>query len=248
MNKWYGSIYLITNKVNGKYYVGQTIYLLKDRLVNHFSWARSGYNTIFSHAIRKHGEKNFVIEELCRCPDKDSLNKSEIFFIWFLASHLRSFGYNQTMGGTGGRMTPEVIARIVEKLKSRPSKPHTEATKLKISKILTGKVRTSEMRLNISRIQTGTKRGPQTKEHRLAISKSLMGHPPTGKPWSEEHKQKFITARKGHEVSEETKSKISQTLTGKTQSAESKQKISETMKLVWAKRKKDWNGSTSGTK
>ena len=106
-------IYLITCLVNGKYYVGQTVGTLKTRWSCHVSHAL-GYcnNTILPRAIRKYGPENFKMEVLCECPDQDSLDKAEIFFVWLLAANKRSFGYNITEGGKGaGSALKEMAAK-----------------------------------------------------------------------------------------------------------------------------------------
>lgn len=66
-------IYKITNKINGKLYVGQTIRPLKRRIWNHL--CKTG--TAISSALRKYGIENFVIEEIDRAETKEELNKKE---------------------------------------------------------------------------------------------------------------------------------------------------------------------------
>lgn len=92
-----GFIYKITNKVNGKIYIGQTITPVKNRMYKHYSQARTGKNiTGIDAAIRKYGEENFEVEQLVECPNED-LNEQEQFYI----SKYKSFenGYNLTIGG-----------------------------------------------------------------------------------------------------------------------------------------------------
>ncbi len=93
-------IYLITNKINGKYYVGQTINSVDLRWKQHISVALNGGDSYFGLAIRQHTPENFIVETLCECPDRDSLNKTEKFFIEFLASNKECFGYNSKGGGS----------------------------------------------------------------------------------------------------------------------------------------------------
>jgi hypothetical protein len=50
----YGRIYLITNTVNGKVYVGKTIGELRRRWSQHIKVAKKGSPTHFSNAIRKY--------------------------------------------------------------------------------------------------------------------------------------------------------------------------------------------------
>ena len=91
-----GRIYLITNKINNKKYVGKTIKSLSTRFYNHLYASKNGSTTYFHKALRKYGEDNFIIEELDRC-NIDILGEKEIEWISSLKPE-----YNQTLGGDGG--------------------------------------------------------------------------------------------------------------------------------------------------
>jgi group I intron endonuclease len=75
-----GKIYKITNKLNGKIYVGQTIKSLEDRFQKHCcgTSAKDKYhfNMAIKKAIRKYGKDNFTIELI----EKDA-------FIQFLSTN-----------------------------------------------------------------------------------------------------------------------------------------------------------------
>jgi transposase-like protein len=90
-----GIIYKITNKVNGKSYIGQTRFTLEFRWRQHL---HKKDNTYFHNAIRKYGAENFTKEILEEC-DVDKLNSREIFYI----AKYNTFkeGYNLTIGGEG---------------------------------------------------------------------------------------------------------------------------------------------------
>lgn len=84
-------IYKITNILNSKVYIGQTVNLYGG-YANHKS-AKS--NTIIHCAIRKYGFNNFklqIIEVLPR--DQDVLTEREMYWIDFYGSLDRSKGYN----------------------------------------------------------------------------------------------------------------------------------------------------------
>lgn len=53
-------IYKVTNKINGKVYIGKTKYTLNDRKSQHFSECKL-YNTHnkFHNALRKYERRNF---------------------------------------------------------------------------------------------------------------------------------------------------------------------------------------------
>lgn len=80
----YGVVYLITNLVNGKYYVGQTIQSLKQRFRVHANHP----STYIAKAIRKYGRDNFLIETLCQAHNADELDRMESLWIIALASHV----------------------------------------------------------------------------------------------------------------------------------------------------------------
>lgn len=59
----YGIIYLITNNINNKKYIGQTIQPLKNRIHQHVSKSRDiDVNTPLHNSIRKHGWSSFSVE------------------------------------------------------------------------------------------------------------------------------------------------------------------------------------------
>ncbi|ARA71946.1 hypothetical protein BNJ_00111 [Kaumoebavirus] len=110
-----GEIYLITNLINDKIYIGQAQCWNsqgKDKFVRHGSWGRfrRHISEAFSNststegckylnaAIRKHGFENFAVEILCRCP-KEYLNENEIYFIGEYDARDPSIGYNLAPGG-----------------------------------------------------------------------------------------------------------------------------------------------------
>ena len=97
-------IYKITNTINGKCYIGQSIDI-NDRWIKHrsrpFQINDVSYDTCFYRAIRKYGLENFVFEivEECSCY---MLDDREIYYIDFYKSHYTQNGYNMTFGGDGG--------------------------------------------------------------------------------------------------------------------------------------------------
>ena len=92
-----GIIYKITNKVNGKSYIGQTRYTIEFRWKQH---QHKKDNTYFHNAIHKYGIENFSIEILEKCNIED-LNSREIFYIAKYDTFKN--GYNLTIGGDGNR-------------------------------------------------------------------------------------------------------------------------------------------------
>lgn len=95
-----GIIYLITNNINKKVYVGQTSRPLKVRWAQHLQDSETLDYALYK-AMRKYGKENFSIEILEECSFED-LNDKEIYYIEKYNSYINnenSNGYNMTKGG-----------------------------------------------------------------------------------------------------------------------------------------------------
>lgn len=96
-------IYLVTNKENGKQYIGQTTYDVKTRWRNHVYHSKHSLdNNYFHRAIRKYGEKSFEISIIEEIEDYNLLDEKEVFYISFYNT-LFPNGYNLALGGNGVR-------------------------------------------------------------------------------------------------------------------------------------------------
>lgn len=90
-------IYKITNQVNGKVYIGQSIHI-NHRWSQHKNEAKNDRcNTLLYNAMKKYGIDNFSFEIIEECLP-EQLNEREVYWI----SQYNSFqeGYNMTPGGT----------------------------------------------------------------------------------------------------------------------------------------------------
>jgi len=85
----FGYIYITTNKINGKKYVGKK----KGTFNNKYY----GSGIVLSMAIEKYGKENFQIEILEICENLKVLNEREIFHISSIQPE-----YNIAKGGDGG--------------------------------------------------------------------------------------------------------------------------------------------------
>lgn len=87
-------IYKITNKLNNKSYIGQSIDIEK-------RWAKhrcSNIDAPLYNDFKQFGLSNFTFEVLTECK-KEELNSLEKFYIQKFKSTNPKFGYNQTIGG-----------------------------------------------------------------------------------------------------------------------------------------------------
>jgi group I intron endonuclease len=118
-------VYLITNKVNGKKYVGQTIRTLNKRWNSHVMSARNGTKYAITNAIRKYGERSFSVKTLYKCKTRKQMNRLEIFYIRKLKT-LYPLGYNLTPGGNSPILTEESKRKMSKAKLGRHVSPKTE--------------------------------------------------------------------------------------------------------------------------
>jgi group I intron endonuclease len=171
-------IYLITNKINNKHYIGKTIGTLKHRWNDHVSNAKRRPTTSLRRAINKYGADQFTIETLSTHDTLESLNNAEIGAIKKWKSTDPTLGYNLTPGGDGapvgntymkGHHHSETsrgkIAQGHTGLKYGPMKP---AQKNKISKALTGIIRGPMPEKRKKELSNSIKESWQTRERKLS--------------------------------------------------------------------------------
>lgn len=155
-------VYKITNLINGKVYIGQTVDKLKRR-VN-----RLQYNIFLKRAIKLYGMDNFELSIIENCFDISELNKREQFWISFYNSTNNQKGYNLQSGGKNCRVH-EVTKRVLSEKCS--GWHHTEKAKQKISEAVAGskhwaygKEFSDEHKENMSNAHLGNKHSQATKD------------------------------------------------------------------------------------
>ena len=173
-------IYGFKNTENGKWYIGQSINLIR-RKNEHIGRLRSKshYNQRLQNDFNLHGEYCFEYHVLEECII-DMLSIREEVWIKYFNSFDKEKGYNQ----------------------NSPSKPCTEEAREKISKALKGRKFTLEWLKKLSDAKIGKKHSEETKKKRaekLKGNKFRLGKEPankgkTGFKHSEETKKKMVLA------------------------------------------------------
>lgn len=99
-------IYLITNLINNKKYVGQTINDFSIRFRQHKNTHKyySCQKTLspVDRAIGKYGDENFKYEIIYVTDSLEDLNEKEIYYIDYYKTHVSCGGYNIKYGGDNG--------------------------------------------------------------------------------------------------------------------------------------------------
>lgn len=192
-------IYKVTNKINGKIYIGQS-------KVNDPSYLGSG--KFIKKAIKKYGKDNFSKEILEECESKKSADEREKFWIKELHSKKKEIGYNIADGGSSFIMNPEIARKISETLKGkyvgdnsfRKGIKLSEDHKNSISKSNKGKIFSEETKKKMS--ESGKKK-IFTEETKKKMSESAKK-----KILSDDHRKNISKGLEGRVVSEKTRDLI----------------------------------------
>lgn len=234
------TIYLVTNLVNNKVYVGQTRQKTSVRWTRHQQDSAKGMDLRFYRAIRKYGVEKFDLQEIAVAGSQEQANNLEKLWILCLRATEKEFGYNGTFGGEGGKMTAEANAKKSASLKASWTPERRKSHGQSRKGMLTG-----EANPMYGRTQ-GTPHTEETKLKLSAIRVKMFEDP--------DFKQKMTEANTGKHHTEEGKANISAALVGNqfrkgtTHSDEDKAKISAGLKLAFAEgRRKKSGGLKKGT-
>ena len=188
-----GTIYLVTNKLNGKQYVGQTV-MLDNRV---------GHGKMVKQAYKKHGKQNFEYQPIrSGIADASTMNYLERFWIEAAGSRI-PHGYNIEHGGRRGeRIADETRAALSAKSKGNKYRLGTKQSPE--TRALMSEMRkdpSPELRQKWSEARKGRVFSPET------IEKIRIGN--LGKVVSAETRAKLSAHNTGKIVSEETRMKLS---------------------------------------
>jgi group I intron endonuclease len=223
-----GYVYVIINKINGKYYYGKT-FCIENRWNKHILNANKKINRKLYDAMNHYGYENFSIHQIKEIIDikeniVDKLNNAEIYFVKFSMSNNSKFGYNMTNGGEGGDTFTNHPNKkeIIEKRRKansgkKRSKEFCELMK-KITKNIDPEIRKKggkkAAKNRLKRIQEKgyTEKEliaqKKNKERLVAYNKSPEGRKRVSeqfkgkkkKPFTEEHKKNIGKASKGRKI------------------------------------------------
>jgi group I intron endonuclease len=153
------TIYKITNKINGKVYIGK--HQTKNPYDNYM-----GSGKAIKHAIKEYGRENFEKEVLFIFDTVDAMNSKEKELVneVFISTNKT---YNLGIGGEGG---PQFLG-----------KTHSEETKKKLSNIQRGKLHSDETKKKIS--DANFRRGGHNDETKRKLSEKAKER------WSDKNKR-----------------------------------------------------------
>ena len=160
-------IYKFTNKINGKIYIGESLYM-NERLSKYRSCAKINPVCLIEKALAKYGFDNFkydIVETFPNGVSKETLVSREKFWISFFNSTDKTIGYNVLPFGkcmVGFKMSDEAKAKISKANKGRVFS--TEQRK-RMSEGQIGKVVTNAHFIGV----------PLKEEHKKKISERFLG-------------------------------------------------------------------------
>lgn len=99
-------IYRITNKTNGKFYIGQTRDF--ERRMKDYQYRVNAPNSNMEKIIAKYGKDNFEYELIEECAI-NKLDEREIYYIHKLDAMNPDIGYNMCKGGNGAKYIPDDV-------------------------------------------------------------------------------------------------------------------------------------------
>ena len=196
-------VYKITNKINGKVYIGQTINAMQKRWRDH---KNSHKQHPLQNSMLKHGKENFSIEQIDSASSQEELNEKEAYWINFYDSRNSEKGYNLREAGSHGSQSESTKQKLRE---AHLGMSHTEETKQRLSEVNKGKHLSDETRLKISQNNahmsgtTGKELRHRSEESKERSRLAMIGKnkdkpsPWKGKHPSEETKQKMRLAKLG---------------------------------------------------
>ena len=190
-------IYIITNTINNKSYIGQTKNW-KNRWKKH---NQTSNTSAISKAIQKYRKENFKVKFLITKISKESADHLETLFI-DLNNTLSPKGYNIKEGGTHENpfagYTTEQWEEWKQENKKRQRNPKTIEKQRKAQTGDRNPMKRPEVKLKNSKSNKGKRRKSPSPKTRQLISNSLKGrnNPQYGKQHTKENKKRISKGMK----------------------------------------------------
>jgi group I intron endonuclease len=178
-------IYKITNKLNGKIYIGKSVN-------NNSDYFGSGVS--ITQALKKYGKDFFEKEILECCNSIEELNEQEKFWIKKHNSTNKNLGYNVSEGGDGGNTRQGFSKSEIDDYKNKMSYSMLN----------------SEKYLEFVKKIKGKKRPEHSKKLKQLYESGKMRPWNKGIKTSDETKLKISEKNKGKKLSDDAKKKISE--------------------------------------
>lgn len=205
----FGYIYITTNLLNGKRYIGEHRGSTKDPYYY-------GSGTILLEAIKKYGKKNFINEVLEWCSDEEELHQREIYWIKYFDAVASDDFYNIAPGGVGTHSV-SLDARKDMSVKKKGKSPWNKGKKLsqeycdKVSSAKKGSIPWNKGLTKDTDHRVEKYSHKCSEEAKAKISAALSGKPSKlrGRTLSQETVQKISAAHKGKTFSADARKKMS---------------------------------------
>ena len=117
MNEFNGVIYKITNTINNKVYIGQTVRKggFDARYGAGTGNIKFTHNKHLKRSIEKYGVENFTIDkEFDKANSQEELDEKEKYWISYYNALNPNYGYNKKEGGSGGKLNAETKLHILK--------------------------------------------------------------------------------------------------------------------------------------
>ena len=165
-------VYVHTNKINGKKYVGLTSQDPERRWKHGYGYKGSTY---FYNAIQKYGWDSFTHEIIADNLSKKEAQDMESKLIVEYKTQNENFGYNLESGGSAPQHSDATIEKLRLLNKSRIVSEETKKKMREADKLRPIHKHTEEAKLKISAAKIGHKVSDETKEKlRKAFSQKVI--------------------------------------------------------------------------
>lgn len=172
----FGYIYITTNLINGKRYIGK-----KESSV--FVPEYLGSGKLIKRAIKKYGKENFIVKVLQWCETADKLNQAERYHIKLNNAQQDPMYYNISEGGDWGDVSQGLTPGQYKQWGDKIREHHTGTTRSEETK----------KKISDSRKKFFQKKGySQETIEKMRINNIGELNPHYGKKQTEHHRQRMI--------------------------------------------------------